>query len=77
MDNRASWVGPIDFVFADGLWLSWNISREPKKRMKISTGIMEIQTIGFGPTTPGRTRTKPATVRRDTSLMTTSANAPA
>lgn len=35
MDNKASWVRPIDFVFADSLWLSRNISRAPEKRMKI------------------------------------------
>ncbi|KAF9224652.1 HET-domain-containing protein [Gyrodon lividus] len=31
----ASWVGPIEFVFADSLWLSRNISQAPIKRVPI------------------------------------------
>ncbi|RYP42707.1 hypothetical protein DL767_000076 [Monosporascus sp. MG133] len=34
-----SWIGPVEFVFADSLWLSRNISQAPIKRVPIYTPI--------------------------------------
>ncbi|KAI1398264.1 HET-domain-containing protein [Hypoxylon fuscum] len=31
----ASWIGPVEFVFADNMWLSRNISQAPVKRVPI------------------------------------------
>ncbi|KAI0810029.1 HET-domain-containing protein [Xylaria sp. FL0064] len=35
-----SWVGPVEFVFADSLWLSRNISQAPIKRVPIHVPII-------------------------------------
>jgi hypothetical protein len=39
MHSRASWIGPVEFVFADSLWLSRNISQAPIKRVPIHVPI--------------------------------------
>ncbi|KAI3316570.1 HET-domain-containing protein [Xylariaceae sp. AK1471] len=35
-----SWIGPVEFVFAEGLWLSRNISQAPIKRVPIYVPII-------------------------------------